>query len=359
LPGGTGVIIGTPANSKLTWESTQNINLGIDFGLFDNRISGAVDLYRKRTTDMLGAFPTNAFTGYSTIIGNLGDMENKGIELSLNTLNIKKGNFRWSTIFNIAYNKNKITKLDTESSVNSSMDRVWQNYLEGFPAFGLFAYNFVGLDGLGDPQIRLADGSVTKTPNIATAKDVLFSGTFQPIWSGGLANIFNYKRLTLSANVVFNLGHVMRKDVNTVYTDRLYHSNVLRDGLTSGNLHSDFAKRWKQAGDELHTSIPSYVSNSSLSFSRRDIQYYTFSDLNVVSASYIKLRDITLGYNLPTSLLEKLHTDQITLRMQLSNLILWKANKDGIDPEFMDAVSGICSMLFNQATLSFGVNVKF
>ncbi len=359
LPGGTGLIIGTPANPKLTWESTQNVNIGIDFGLFDNRVSGTLDLYRKKTTDMLGVFPTNAFSGYSTIVGNLGDMENKGIELSLNTLNIRKGDFKWSTVFNVAYNKNKITRLNVVSAVSSGMDRIWQNYLEGFPAFGLFAYNFVGLDELGDPQIRLEDGSVTKTPNAAKAKDVLFKGTYQPIWSGGLANIFNYKRFTLSANAIFNLGHVMRKDVNTVYTNRLYHSNVLRDGLTTGNLHSDFARRWKQPGDELTTNIPSYVSNSSLSYSRRDIQYYTYSDINVVSASYIKLRDITLGYSLPASLMNKLRTEQITLRMQLSNLMLWKANKEDIDPEFIDATTGIRSTLFNQGTLSFGVNVKF
>jgi len=359
LPGGTGVVIGTPANSKLTWESTRNLNLGIDFGLFDSRVSGTVDLYQKKTTDMLGVFPTNAFSGYSTIIGNLGDMQNRGIELSLNTLNIKKGDFKWSTVFNVAYNKNKITKLNVESPVNSGMDRIWQNYLEGFPAFALFAYNFVGLDELGDPQIRLADGSVTKTPNAAKAADVIFKGTYQPIWSGGMANVFSYKRLTLSANAIFNLGHVMRSDVNTVYTDRLYHANALRDGLTTGNLHSDFAKRWKQHGDELNTNIPSYVSNSSLSYTRRDIQYYTYADANTVSASYIKLRDITLGYSLPASLMNKLHTEQITLRMQLSNLMLWKANKEDIDPEFIDATTGIRSMLFNQGTLSFGVNVKF
>ncbi|ULT23434.1 hypothetical protein KUH03_30225 [Sphingobacterium sp. E70] len=262
-------------------------------------------------------------------------------------------------MFNVAYNKNKITKLNVESPVNSGMDRIWQNYLEGFPAFALFAYNFVGLDELGDPQIRLADGSVTKTPNAAKATDVIFKGTYQPIWSGGMANVFNYKRLTLSANAIFNLGHVMRSDVNTVYTDRLYHANALRDGLTTGNLHSDFAKRWKQPGDELNTNIPSYVSNSSLSYSRRDIQYYTYADVNAVSASYIKLRDITLGYSLAESLMNKLHTEQITLRMQLSNLMLWKANKEDIDPEFIDATTGIRSMLFSQGTLSFGVNVKF
>ncbi len=359
LPNRTGVVIATPSNSKLTWESTRNINLGVDFATFNNRISGTLDLYKKSTTDMLGVLPTNAFSGYSSIVGNLGDMVNKGIELNLNTLNISKGKFRWSTVVNLAYNKNMVTKLNDESAVFSSMNRIWQNYVEGFPAFALFAYNFAGLNELGDPRIRLADGTVTTERDAAAADDVSFKGTFQPVWSGGLSNIISYNGLSLSANAIFNLGHVMRKDVNTVYTYRLYHSDALRAGLTSGNLHSDFANRWKQPGDELLTSIPSYVSNSSLSFTRRDVGYYTYGDLNVVSASYIKLRDITLAYSLPSSLLERLHTQQITLRMQLSNLMLWKANKDDIDPEFIDAASGIRSMRFNQGTVSFGVNVKF
>ncbi|MDR2285512.1 MAG: TonB-dependent receptor, partial [Sphingobacterium sp.] len=359
LPDRTGLRIATPSNTKLTWESTKNINIGLDFALFNNRIYGTVDLYRKRISDMLGIMPTNTFSGYPNIIGNLGDMENKGIELGLNTVNIRKEAFSWNTIFNIAYNKNQITKLNLNTYDNSSMQRIWQNYVEGAPAFSLFAYDFIGLDALGDPRIRLADGTETTTPNVAKQEDVFSQGTYQPVWSGGMTNIFGYKNFTLSAAIIFNLGHVMRKDVNQVYTNRLYHSNARVDGLTSGNLHQDFADRWKQAGDEQYTNIPSYVSNSSLSYTRRDIQYYTMSNLNVVSASYIKLRDISLAYDLPASLINTIHTDRITLRAQVSNLMLWKANKDNIDPEFIDTASGIRTMRANQGSVSFGVNVKF
>ena len=359
LPGRTGLTIATPSNTKLTWESTKNINIGLDFGLFNNRISGSLDLYRKRTSDMLGVMPINTFSGYPNIIGNLGDMENKGIELGLNTVNIKKDAFTWNTIFNIAYNKNKITKLNLVTYDNSSTQRIWKNYVAGFPAFALFAYNFAGLDELGDPKIRLADGSETKAPNSALQEDVFYQGTFQPVWSGGMTNVFHYKNFSLSAAVIFNLGHVMRKDVNDVYTNRLHHSSALRNGLTTGNLHADFAQRWQNPGDEQYTNIPSYVSNSSLSYSRRDFQYYTLADINVVSASYIKLRDISLAYDLPVSLLNNIRTEGITLRAQVSNLMIWKANKDNIDPEYMDTSQGIRSMRANQGSVSFGVNVKF
>lgn len=358
-PGGVALNIATPSNSKLTWESTRAINIGVDFGLVNNRINGAIELYRKRTSDLLGILPTNTFSGYANITGNLGDLENKGIELSLNTLNIQTGNFKWNTIFNIAYNKNTITKLNLSSPVTRTFYRVRQDYAEGYPAFALFAYRFAGLDQLGDPQIQLADGSITKTPNEAKIEDVRFMGTYQPVWSGGLANVFNYKNFTLSANAIFNLGHVMRNDVNRVYSNRIAHSNIQHDGFTTGNLHADFANRWKQPGDELLTNIPSYVANTSLSFTRRDIEYYTYADINVLSASYVKLRDITLAYSLPAVLTGKLKADQIALRVQLSNLMLWKANDADIDPEYHHAIYGSRSMPVNRGSLSFGINVKF
>lgn len=359
LPGGKGVRISTPSNKKLTWESTENINLGVDFGLLNNRISGSIDVYQKKTSDLLANVPTNTYTGYSSIVGNLGDLKNKGVELNLTTVNVGEGNFKWNTLFNIAYNKNTITRLKLDAPATTGKQRINQQYVEGFPAFALFAYKFVGLDPLGDPQIQLADGSVTKAPNVTKVDDVRFMGTYQPVWSGGIANMFYYKSFSLSANAIFNLGHKMRKDVNRTFTNRLTHSNINYDGFTGGNLHADFADRWKQAGDEQRTNVPSYVSNSSLSYTRREVDYYTFSDINVVSASYVKLRDITLGYSLPKLLVKKVQAEQVTFRVQLSNLMLWKANKDDIDPEYMDAISGFRSSLTNQGTVSFGVNVQF
>lgn len=357
LPDNTGLEIATASNKKMTWESTKTVNLGLDFRLLNNRITGAIDIYRKKTTDLLGYMPTNSFTGYSTILGNLGDLENKGIELSLNTVNVRKDNFRWNTIFNISYNKNTISKLNLGAPVTTARERVRQQYVEGYAAFAVFAYDFVGLDEMGDPRIRLADGTITKTPNVATVNDVQFKGTYQPVWNGGLSNTFGYKSFSLSANAVFNLGHVMRDDINTFYSGRIRHTGIF--GFTTGNLHADFADRWKQAGDENHTSIPSYVSSNSVSSTRRDVGYYQYANTNVLNASYIKMRDITLGYSLPTFLTQKLKADQISFRVQLSNIMLWKANNKGIDPEFINAVTGRRSMLMNQSTLSFGVNAKF
>ncbi|RZM15422.1 MAG: TonB-dependent receptor [Pedobacter sp.] len=356
LQGGSGLQILTPANRQLTWESTKTTNLGLDFAVLQSRINGSIDLYYKKTTDLLGNVPTNSFTGYSTIVGNLGDLENKGIELSLNSVNIRTNSFRWSTSINMAYNKNKLTRLSLNAPVTTGAGRVNQQYVEGFPAFAVFAYDFAGLDALGDPRIALADGTVTKALNAAGVGDVKYMGTYQPVWSGGISNVFTYKQFSLSANAVLNLGHVIRRDVNRYFTGRLTHTT---NTFTTGNVHEDFASRWRQQGDELNTNIPSFVSNTALSDSRRNLNYYILGDDNVVSASYIKMRDITLAYSLPNLITSKLGVQQVTLRAQLSNVMLWKANDFDIDPEFQNAPFGIRTMLLNQGTVSFGLNVKF
>ncbi len=359
LPGGVGIFLSTPANRKLTWESTKTINLGVDFSILENHLTGSIDLYRKQTKNLLGELPTNAFTGYSSIIGNFGALENKGIEVSLRSYNINSKNFNWSTMFTMAYNKNTITQMNNVAPITTGDQKVRQQYFTGYPAFAVFAYRYAGLDSMGDPMIYLSDGTKTKTRNISKPEDIVFMGTYQPVWSGGLSNSFRYKGFSLNINTIYNLGHVMRRDVNDFYTGRLNHSNIsYGDAFEEGNVHAEFNDRWKKPGDEFITNIPSYVSSRSLSGSRRDVNYYKKADINVVSASYIKLRDITLAYSLPENFVHKFKAKDITLRLQVSNLMLWKANKYGIDPEFHNATYGIRSMPSNQGTISFGLHVS-
>ena len=113
FPGGTGLTISTVANSKLTWERTSTINFGIDFSMLRKRIGGSIDLYRKKTVEMLGLQEVNSFTGSNFITGNFGDMENKGVELTLRSSNIAGKNFIWNSFLVMAYNKNTITKLNS------------------------------------------------------------------------------------------------------------------------------------------------------------------------------------------------------------------------------------------------------
>lgn len=354
-PGGKSLYISAPANPNLTWESTKTINLGIDFAFLGDRLTGSLDVYRKKTSNLLGSVPVNPLTGFTTIFGNAGDITNKGVELSLSSGNILKKNFKWITMLTMSYNRNKIDKLAQRFPYTTGGQMVHDaNYLEGRPAFALWAYNFAGLDNMGDPLVKLNDKSITKDPVGVKAGDVVYMGVYQQPWSGGLSNIFSYKSFSLNVNIIYNLGNKMFRDVNRTYTG---YSFIRAQDFTAGNLHTDFANRWKQPGDEAHTNIPSFVSTME-SNTRRNTDYYVYGNINVVDASYAKVRDVSLSYALPVAVVRKIHAEQLTFRLQVSNLMLWKANHDDIDPEFQDARYGYRSaMPVNQGAVTLGAHL--
>lgn len=352
---GSALHITAPANTKLTWESTETINLGLDFSLLSNRISGSVDLYRKKTENLIGLLSTNVFSGYSTVVGNLGDMMNKGIELSLTSRNLQLKDLSWHTTFTLSYNKNELTRINLLNPVVTGANKVAAIYIPGYSTYAIFAYQYAGLDNTGSPQIILNDKSVTKARNIAKPDDITYAGTAQPIWNGGLSNSFRFKNFGLNANMVYSMGHKMRRDVNTFYTGRLIHG---AGSFLQGNAHAEFANRWQQAGDEAFTDIPSWVATSTLN-AARDISYYTQADRNVLDASYVKLRDISLTYDLPATVNRVCGISGATFRVQMNNIMLWKANKYGIDPEFQNGNSGVRSIRSGQNSLTVGLNVSF
>ncbi len=340
--------IQTPGNPNLVWESTKTLDFGIDFGLL-NAITASIDIYKKSTDNLLGQLPLNVFSGFSSAIGNFGNMENKGIELTLKTTNIQNENFGWTTLFTLAHNKNKITELVLPGEITSGDQKVNVSYLKGYPAFAVFAYDYQGLDAEGDPLIRLNDGTITKEPSITLEDDILYMGTTQPVWSGGFSNSFRYKDFNLSINTIYNLGHVMRKDVNRDYSS-----------LLETVPHSDFVNRWKKPGDELITDIPSYDPSGSFTGNTRNVDYYIKGNTNVLDASYIKLRDITLSYGIPKNALDKFNIDNLTFRLSVSNIMLWKANNSGIDPEFQYTSfgAGLRDIKRNQGSIALGVHLS-
>ena len=359
-PGGSYLALSTYANRQLSWESTKTTNLGLDFMIFRNRLSGSLDYYSKNTENLIGSLPVNSFTGTTSIVGNLGNMTNKGIEARITGLNIEQKNFGWSTTLTLAYNKNKLTKLN--QSITSVSVLTTSNYVMGYPAFAQFAYDFAGLDNLGDPQIRLADGTVTKGINAANIKDMKYMGSFQPKLTGGFQNNFRYKSFGLGLNMVYSFGAVLRRDVlgQTTFTGvlggRMLYPNP---GTFQGNIYQDFANRWKVEGDETLTDIPSYVANASQNTSRRNLSYYTYGDINFFDGAYIKMRDINLSYDLPKRIASALNVEGITFRATVSNILLWTANKYGIDPEFHDGAGGTRVMPTGQHSFTIGAHVKF
>lgn len=343
FPGGVGITITTPGNDNLSWETTKTTNLGLDFAVLSSRLSGSIDLYLRKTSDLLGVIYPNSLNGWPAVTGNQGSISNRGIELKLQSTNIQTRSFSWTTTLVFAYNKNKADYLTIPNPPKTGAEQLNVILKEGLPAYTMFAYNYAGLDADGIPLVKLADGTITNNRNITKPEDMVYAGTYQPVWNGGFSNNFRFKDFTLSANMVYNFGHVMRRDRNLIF-----------GGMLHRNVSVDFLNRWQNKGDEAFTDIPPYLGNGDAANGVGNTAYFTYGHTNVVDASFIKLRDITLFYDVPRSLLNniRLRTQSFTFRVQVSNVMLWKANKFGIDPEFQGLV-----IPYNQNTVTVGAHV--
>jgi hypothetical protein len=340
---GLGYTILVPRNEDIRWERTSTTNLGIDFSFFNNRVSGSMDAYQKKTTDLLGYQPVDPTSGWSYAYNNLGNIENNGFEFLLNTSNISTKHFRWSTTFTISYNENKVTSLKPASALTTS-GKVNSTFVEGYSAYGLFAYNYQGLDANGNPFAFKSNGKDTaRLLGDLNVNDPLYMGTTQPLWFGGLTNNVSYKQFSLSFLIVYNFGNVMRRDVNQYYSGRL-----------TSNIPTYFKDRWQVQGDELITNVPKYVSNTAQN-SLRNVNFYTQGNANIESASYAKLRDITLTYQIQPKAISKLGFSDFSVYAQANNLMLWKNNNFDIDPEYYNLSAGTRT---NRMPAFFTVGVK-
>lgn len=346
---GIGYAIMYPANDKIRWERTRTINAGIDLAAFNNRITASIDVYHKLTTDLLATMPTDQTLGWESFYTNFGDMKNQGFEVSLKTKNIVGRNFGWTTLLTLTNNRNKVLKLNLDGTMTASR-KVYFDYVEGYAGNSLFAYRWAGLNNEGNPQVFNADGQRVSNyqDESLTEAAVKFLGVTQPKWYGALTNEFSYKGFDLSFMFVYNFGHKMRRDVNNFWYGRLTH-----------NVSKKFLERWRKPGDEELTNVPKYVARSVDNQTKsRNISFYEYADINVLDASYVKLRDITLSYSLPQRWCSKLSTDRIVLRAQVSNLLLIAANNDGIDPEYHQYRSGLRGTKYGPSW-SVGLTVHF
>ncbi len=358
-PGGISYSIGTYANKKISWENTKNYNAGLDYSFLKGRLLGSTDLYMRRTTNLIGSTPVNAFTGVSTITGNLGDIHNTGVETRLTSVNYRGRDFVWSTTLILSYNVNKVTKLYVATPTTLATQFLSTRYAEGYSSYAQWGYRFKGLDNVGDPLVELADGTITKKPG-ALASDLVYMGTWQPKLTGGFSNNFRYRNFQLSCNMVYNFGSTIKRDavgLNTT-TSTLTGRTSTSGGYFYGNLYSDFNKRWKKTGDETITNIPAYIPSSSTASTQRFVGYYANGDINYFDGAYIKMRDLNLSYTLPQQIVSRIRTEDITFRVTLSNVMVWKANHYDIDPEFQNSTTAERTMPFAQHSIAFGLNMR-
>lgn len=324
--GESGFKISTPSNKKICWEKTRTWNIGLDFSVLSRRLNGSVDLYHKKTSDLLANKPLNVLTGYSTIFANVGSLENKGVEISLHSTNINNKDFIWTTDFNFSLNDNKVTEYYKAPS-QTVQDRIFYgSQTEGYPIGALWGFPWAGLrheDGV--PQVYDKDGNVKYNYQELKVDDVQYIGTAVPKYSGSLMNRFIYKDFELSALLIFNLGYKIATS----------NTNIQLSGRFDRNRTAEFDQRWRKPGDEKFTNVPSAFEDPKST--GRALWYsgyvYQYSDVAYESGSYMKLRELSLSYNLPRSLCKKLSIGNAKVRVAAHDLFKVVANSKGIDPE--------------------------
>ncbi|MDO1445358.1 TonB-dependent receptor [Rhodocytophaga aerolata] len=303
-----GITPSTIASPDLRWENTAQTDIGIDFGFFNNRISGELDYYIKTTRDLLLDVPLPAINGFTSITKNIGSLENKGIEFVLNTQNLV-GEFKWTTNFNISRNRNKVLELNGDPIEGGG--RLIGRVAEGEPLGYFYTVKYAGVDPAnGDALYYDLEGNKTSEYSSNYRQKV---GDPNPDFIGGMTNTFSYKGFDLNVLTQFVYG-------NDLYNVAGYFQSVNADYFD--NQSRDQLKRWQKEGDI--TDVPQarlYAGNGSGTSSRW-----------VQDGSFLRIRTVTFGYNLPTDLIKRVYLQNARIYVTGQNLFTF-TKYEGYDPE--------------------------
>ncbi len=334
------------ANPDLKWETTSQFNVGLAGTLLKDKLSFELDYYRKYTTDLLINEPVASKTGFSSVYKNVGEISNTGVELLINSRNIETKDFRWNTTFTISHNKNLIEKLNNPITGSYGMYRLEQ----GYSLYSIWVYNYLGVNpetGNAIFEDIDADGKITAT-------DRKIVGDAWPDFEGTLKNTITYKAFDLNANLVYRSG-------NKLFN---YTAFFLEAGATRGitrSIQKSSLNYWKKPGDT--NVLPRLTSLTNADGSRN---YESNTSRLLEDASFIRFRDITLGYSIPSTVLSRLKIAKARLYVTGTNL-LTLTKYTGPDPETnsaADSGSGLVQGLdFNGVpqtkSVNFGVNITF
>lgn len=346
------------ANPELRWEKVHTSNIGLDFGLFKNRLSGTVDAYYKNSTDLLYSFPISAVyvgnIGGGYITRNTATLSGKGVDVGLNGVILAKTDFSWSASLNISYNTNKVTdaRFTSAAYVTSlGTNPTSIGPVVGYPLDRLFVYRFAGLDANGLTQVYDENHNIVNanTSTISSLNALKNAGRTTAPYFGGFSTTFKYKQFSLFALTTAQFGNVFIKPTIQNY--------ALTSLLPRYDLSAAIANRWEKPGDELITNVPG-LNGSGLAVSN-SLQRYKYSDINVLKGDYLRLRQITFSYQLPTALANKFKFKGAQMGVSVNNLgLLWTANKEGYDPDFINYPGGARSLPAARS-YSFNLNLNF
>lgn len=346
----------------ITWETNTNWNVGFEFDILDNRLSGSFDYFYRKTSDMLFALKTPPSAGYTSYYTNLGDMRNAGFEISLDGTIMSTRDFQWTANFNIGYVKNKVLKLPEDAktmnidghagyvNADGAFVSLYNYYIgEGLPLYTWYVYNTAGLTEDG-AQLYYKDvlgedgkptGERTTTENASEASYYLSGDAMSP-WNGGLGTQLNYKGFDLAINLNFQLGGLV---YDYTYQTMMYTGSQ----ATGQNWHKDMFKAWTP--ENTNTDVPRLRAYELYSQNAR-------SDRFLTNASYLNIQNINFGYTLPSNITKRYGISSMRVYFAGENLGYISARR-GLDPRMSNVGLTNPEMYSPMRTLSGGIQLVF
>ena len=360
LSSGDGVtsVLYQKGNPDITWETNANLNVGVEFGLWDNRLSGSIDVFNRKTTDMLFELATPIESGYTTIFTNIGDMVNRGLEIELNADLIRTKNLVWDFSLNMTHYKNKVTHLPEQFKNNTTADGKhvgrWQDtkfLTEGESVFSFYVPTYAGVDpetgkslwytyktdDAGNKErIKTSDYSVASQEGREMHGDAL------PDVYGGFGTSLRFYGVDFSIGFTYQLGG------QVLDQGYMFYMNSPAGTSTGNNYHHDLLNSWTP--ENSGSNIPRFAYN--------DSNQAAVSDRFLTSASYLNIQNITLGYTLPKRITRKFLVENLRIYLACDNVWYW-SKRQGLDPR--QSINGITNPYYYAPirTFSGGVTVTF
>ena len=347
------VLFGQKGNPNITWETNTNLNIGTEFGFWNNRLSGSVDFFNRKTSDMLFAFSVPSSLGYSSYYANVGDMVNRGVEVELNADLIRTKNVLWSFNLNLTHVKNEVTYLAPEhksTTVEGYKGYIDGSYFvgEGLPLYTYYLRSYAGVDpetgaSLWYKDVKGDDGKITrtKTSDYTSATRYLHDSAIPSVYGGFSTSVSAYG-VDFSISFNYQIGGKVYDSGYASFMSSPY-------GTTVGtNYHKDILKAWTpenkgsdiprlQYGDQYTTSV---------------------SDRFLTDASYLNISNINVGYTLPSKITQKFGVQKLRVYLACDNVVYWP-KRQGLDPRYSFTGATNFSNYSPIRTISGGVTVQF
>ena len=352
--GKVSTVFNAKGSENITWETNSNFNAGVEFSFLRGTVSGGVEYFLRKTTDMLLSFPVAPSLGYSSYYANVGDMRNSGVEIELNFTPIRREHVQWDINLNMTHLRNKITMLPSERRTKQ-VDG-YSGYVsgstffgEGLPMYTFYMRKYAGVsdEGLSMWYMNETDdkgnptGKRVTTTEYAKASDYLCGDPIPDLY-GGFGTSVNFWGFDLSVAFTYQIGGLA---YDSGYAAAMYSPANKTTGM---NWHKDILKAW--SADNASSNIPR------LQYEDKDQN--NMSDRFLMDASYLNLQNINFGYTLPAKFTKKVGIEKVRVYLACENVWYW-SKRQGFDPRYSYSGSTSQATYSPVRTISGGINIQF